>query len=326
VKQVPISTTVELLTTIWQRVLQHSPIDPDDNFFDLGGDSSLALQLFNEIARVSGRELPPVMIYHASTIAALAALLDEPTTPRFPPLVMVKDGVEDPPVFITHGLGGSVIDFFQVVRHLQTSHPIYGMQARGIDGVDAPFDRIEDIAEFYLDAVKRLQPCGPYLLIGYSLGGLVTLEMAQRLTANREKVALLVMLDTYPHMRHLSLGQQALLATQQVLRRASGNLKWGLNLSASYQPPSDVPLSPALLRFRDTAYLALQRYRPKFYSGEIKFVRAEIPTYFPADPVAVWGRLAHKVVVDTIAGDHLGIITTYYEQLAAVLSRYLRQA
>jgi len=65
------SSMIEVLTPIWEQILQRSPIGLEDNFFDLGGDSFLAVSLFNEIARVSGRELPPVMIYQASTIAAL---------------------------------------------------------------------------------------------------------------------------------------------------------------------------------------------------------------------------------------------------------------
>src|SRR5271154_3700929 len=128
----PTSTVVEVLTAIWQRVLQLESVGADDNFFDLGGDSALALELFHEIALACGRELPPVMIYHAPTIAALAALLEEPVAPRVPPLVQLKSGSDEPPVFIAHGLGGSVMDFFQVVKHIQTPHAIHGMQARGI--------------------------------------------------------------------------------------------------------------------------------------------------------------------------------------------------
>src|SRR5271170_7389879 len=179
----PTSTMVEMLTPIWRRVLQLSSVDVEANFFDLGGDSSLALQLFNEIARTSGRELPPVTIYLAPTIASLAAALEQPSDLRFPPLVLLKDGYAEPPLFVTHGLGGSVIDFFQVVKHIQTPHSIHGMQARGVDGTEEPFDRIEDMAQFYLDAIRQVQPHGPYLLVGYSLGGLVTFEMAQQLTA-----------------------------------------------------------------------------------------------------------------------------------------------
>src|SRR5271165_4675034 len=209
----------EILVPIWQRVLQQLPVHVEDNFFELGGDSSLALQLFNEIAKTCGRELPPVTIYQAPTITALAELLEQPGTTRFPPLVLMKSGTEEPPVFLAHGLGGSAMDFFQPVKHIQTGHPIYGMQARGIDGVDEPFEHIEDMAQFHLHAIRELQPHGPYALVGYSLGGLVALEMAQRLSAAGEKVALLAMLDAYPNMRYLSLGQRVRLALRLALRR-----------------------------------------------------------------------------------------------------------
>ena len=336
------STMVEMLTPIWERVLQRSSIEVEDNFFDLGGDSSLALELFNEIARACGRELPPVTIYCAPTIAALGAVLEQPADLRLPPLVLLKDGPAEPPLFITHGLGGSVIDFFQVVKHIRASHPIHGMQAKGIDGAEEPFDRIEDMAAFYLKAIKQVQPHGPYLLAGYSLGGLVTLEMAQQLTAVGEKVALLGMLDSYPDIRYLSLAQRARLVARLARRRATTTMKlpFGDALSliirpsrrrsgaprVSYKPPVDVSLSPAVQRARECAYLALTRYKPRFYPGKIKFVRAELPTDFPADPAAVWARLAAEFEVETVPGDHLGIMSTHYEKLASALSRYVEEA
>lgn len=336
------STMVEMLTPIWERVLQRSSIEVEDNFFDLGGDSSLALELFNEIARACGRELPPVTIYCAPTIAALGAVLEQPADLRLPPLVLLKDGPAEPPLFITHGLGGSVIDFFQVVKHIRASHPIHGMQAKGIDGAEEPFDRIEDMAAFYLKAIKQVQPHGPYLLAGYSLGGLVTLEMAQQLTAVGEKVALLGMLDSYPDIRYLSLAQRARLVARLARRRATTTMKlpFGDALSliirpsrrrsgaprVSYKPPVDVSLSPAVQRARECAYLALTRYKPRFYPGKIKFVRAELPTDFPADPAAVWARLAAEFEVETVPGDHLGIMSRHYEKLASALSRYVEEA
>lgn len=336
------STMVEMLTPIWERVLQRSSVDVEDNFFDLGGDSSLALQLFNEIANVCGRELPPVTIYCAPTIAALAAILEEPADLRFPPLVLLKDGSNKPPLFITHGLGGSVIDFFQVVKHIRTAHPIQGMQAKGIDGTEEPFDRIEDMAAFYLEAIRQVQPHGPYLLAGYSLGGLVTLEMAQQLTAVGEKVALLAMLDSYPDIRYLSLAQRARLLMRLATRRAASSMKLpmrealalmirpsrrrSLAPKVSYQPLGNVAPSPAMQRARECAYLALTRYKPRFYPGKIKFVRAEIPTDFPANPTAVWAHLADKFEVETVPGDHLGIMSTHYEQLASTISRYVEEA
>jgi thioesterase domain-containing protein/acyl carrier protein len=324
VKPEATSSMIEVLTPIWRRVLQLPYIGVDDNFFDLGGDSSLALQLFSEIAQVCDRELPPVTIYQAPTIAALASLLEQPTTPRFPALVLLKAGAEKPPVFIAHGLGGSVIDFFQPVRHIKSDHPIYGMQARGIDGLDGPLERVEDMAQFHLDAIKKLQPRGPYVLVGYSLGGLVVLEMAQRLSANGEKVALLAMLDAYPHIRQLTLGQRLRLIARQA-RRGFHSLR-NLSGSAPYQRPAGISFTPAMQRVRDSAYLALTRYQPRFYPGKIKFVRAEISSTFPDDPAAVWASLASEFELEKVPGDHLGIIATHYKNLASVLSRYLCEA
>ena len=320
----PTSTMVEVLTPIWQRVLQLPSVGADDNFFDLGGDSALALELFNEVALACGRELPPVTIYHAPTISALAALLEQPTSARIPPLIQLKAG-SDPPVFLAHGLGGSAMDFFQIVKHIRPANTIYGMQAKGIDGVEEPLDRIEDMAQYSLDAVRQVQPHGPYFLIGFSLGGLITLEMAQQLMARGEKIGLLAMLDSYPNMRYLSLAQRTRLATRLAWRWAASRMQW-LGVSAPFRTTIDSPTSPAMQRFREGDGLALERYRPRYYPGKINFVRAAIPTDFPADAAAVWSDLAHRFEVQTVPGDHLGIMTAHFEALAAVLSRLLVEA
>ncbi|MGB6430072.1 MAG: alpha/beta fold hydrolase [Candidatus Acidiferrales bacterium] len=343
----PISSTAEVLTPIWERLLQRSPIGADDNFFDLGGDSLLAVQLFAEIERACGRDLVPVTIYCAPTIASLSAILDEPTAPRFPPLLQLKAGTEASPVFVAHGLGGTAMDFFQLVKHIQTQRPIYGMQAKGADGADEPFDRIEDLAQFHLDAIQQLQPHGPYFLVGYSLGGLVTLEMAQRLTEKGENVALLAMLESYPHPRFLSAVERTRLATRMARSRASAVGRLPIRNVLSYiihpsergssgsrdgngdaagKPAVSASVSPTMQRARDTAYTALTRYRPKFYSGSIKFVRAEIVSDFPDDPAAIWSSLAGKFEVETVPGDHLGILGIHFETLASVISRYLAEA
>jgi thioesterase domain-containing protein/acyl carrier protein len=340
------SAMTETLTAIWQRLLRHSPILPDDNFFDLGGDSSIAVELFNEIAKVCGRELPPVTIYHAPTISALAVLLEQSLNPRLPSLVQLRAGASDTPIYIAHGLGGSAMEFFQLVKYIDSPHAIYGMQARGTDGLDEPLDRIEDMAQFHLAAIRAMQPHGPYFLFGYSLGGLVTLEMARRLTETGERVALLALLESYPHRRYVSLEQRARLATRLGLRHVSNMMELPAADAAAYflrpserlshfsrdergrlhrHPPTGVWSTAAMQRVRDSGYLALQRYRPRFYGGKIAFVAARETSEFPDDPVAVWGKLVGKLTVETTPGDHYGIITTHFENLAAVLSRYLRE-
>jgi thioesterase domain-containing protein len=323
------SSSVEMLTPIWQRLLQRSSIGAREDFFELGGDPGVAIELFDEIVRVCGRKLSPLMIYQAPTITALASMLEQEAPPRLPPLIPMKSGTAWPPIFIAHGMGGSVMEFFHLVKYIQLPYPIYGLQAKGSEGIDTPLETIEDMAQFHLDAVKELQPHGPYVFLGHSLGGLVALEMARRVLAAGEAVALLAMLDSYPHILRLPLGQRARVFARRAKNSAASRLNKFLRMGGKEVPnrrQAGLPLSPATQRVRAGAQLALSSYKPRFYRGDIKFVRAAIGSVFPDDPAAVWGHLASRFQVETVPGDHNGMLRTHFESLAAVLSGYLREA
>jgi thioesterase domain-containing protein len=184
-------------------------------------------------------------------------------------------------------------------------------------------------------------------LIGYSLGGLVTLEMAQRLSQQGEKIALLAMLESYPYVRFLPPLQRQILRIRRAKQNISTAIRLPIREALAYialpssrrfylswngtgSPPDRLAISgsvgPTLQRARDRAFLALTRYRPRFYAGKIKFVRAETASNFPDDPAAIWANLAGVFEVETVPGDHLGIIAIHSERLAAVLSRYLNEA
>lgn len=336
----------ESLIPIWERVLQQSPIGPDDNFFDLGGDSLSAVTLFLEVEKLCGRQLPPVMIYNTPTISALAAELERASTPRLPPLVLLRKGSVEPPVFIAHGLGGSVIDFYRLLTHIRCDRNVYGMQARGIDGVDEPFATIEEMAQHHLDAIRAVQPHGPYLFVGYSLGGLVCMEIAQRLTAAGERVALLTVLDAYPNRSLLSPWQLLLLYGRLALRKVFSAIGMSANDEESATPEqlraqmsagrsaaktsqaaaAAAAMTPAMRRAAEKAREAIRSYRPHYYPGKMNFVRAAVLTDFPADAVAVWSKLVKKFDCETVSGDHLGMIAKYPDQLGAVISRHLDEA
>jgi thioesterase domain-containing protein len=335
------SSMIEMLTPIWERVLRHSPISTDDNFFDLGGDSRSAQELTSQVAQTWGLELPPAAICYAPTISALAAMLERPEASPLPPLVLLKSGMprsgfadsEKPPVLITHGIGGSTLDLVKLARKIETPQAIYGMQTRGLDGIEEPFDRIEDIAQGYIDALEQIQPHGPYFLIGYSLGGLVTLEMAQRLRAKGEKIAILAMLDSYPDTHQLSPGQRALLTLRLGRRRIATILDSAFHHRQSQvlQPETGIhnlpssSLARASKNVRQRSYAALRHYRPRFFDGTMKFVSAGITTNFPENPVAVWAHLTREFQVETAPGNHLEMLTLHFETLASILSRYLKE-
>jgi acetoacetyl-CoA synthetase len=339
------SATAEMLVPIWERVLGRPSVGIEDNFFDAGGNVQLADLLFAEIARESGRDLPSAIIFHAPTIAALAYLLEQSTLPRFSPFIPLKKGKRQPPILMAHGLGGRA-RFTELAKHIHTDHPIYGIQAKGIDGREEPFDRIEDMAHFYLAALNELQPQGPYILIGYSFGGLVALEMAQRLSEDGRKIGLLALIDAYPYPRYMSARQRLRLGLQRSRSRVSKIRQQPFRESVSYlldgvkrrlgiaeAPPPDaliegscLSLAQTTLQVKAKAYLALASYRPRPYGGKIKFVKSEGDTFFPGDPVPVWTDLAPDFEVETVPGNHLDMVTTQFEGLAAVLTRYLQEA
>jgi len=267
--------------------------------------------------------------------------------PQASPFVQLKAGSENPPILIAHGLDG-VASFSELAKHIRTGNPIYGIQAKGVDGMEEPFDRIEDMAKFYLDWLKQLQPHGPYILLGYSFGGLVALEMAQRLLENQEQIALLVLIDAFPHPRFMPAGQRLPLFIKRVRRHADQMRQMSLPKAFAYfakglarklhipgvwaeieRPPETLGLTPsetALRRVNQRAFWAYVNYRPRFYPGKIKLVTAETATFFPRNPAAVWGDLASELEVEVVPGDHLNIVTTEFHALAALLTAYVKQA
>jgi acyl-CoA synthetase (AMP-forming)/AMP-acid ligase II/pimeloyl-ACP methyl ester carboxylesterase len=190
-----------VMTQIWERVLGRGPIGRDEDFFDLGGDSMAAIQLALEIEQLTGREISISQFYENPTVAGTTAvLLENLSHPTFSPLVLLKRGSHFPPLFIVHGSGGSCVNLIKLGRRMSYDGPIYGLQAKGLDPADEPLRRVEDMAQYYLDAIRTLQPSGPYLLAGYSFGGLVAYEMARRFQAQGERVAELILIDSHPHI------------------------------------------------------------------------------------------------------------------------------
>jgi len=266
---------------------------------------------------------------------------------RTSPFVQIKDGNQEPPIVIAHGLSG-LVQFEELAKHIRTDHPIYGIQARGIDGAEEPLDRVEDMAELYLNSLDELHQGDSYILIGYSFGGLVALEMAQRLVARGKHIGLLALLDSYPHPHFLPARDRLRLFAKRM--KGHAQKLWQLPYSASLayfvkgvkrrlhlpgalhesqRAPETMGLSfeeTALRRVNQKAYLAYSRYLPKFYPGKIKFVTTEIKSFFPTDPVRVWGKLVSELEVEVIPGDHLNIVTTEFRVLAAVLTRYIEEA
>jgi len=219
-------TRMELaLQQIWEEVLQVRPIGVTESFFRIGGNSLLAIYIVVCIRERLGRELPVPALVQEPTIEGLAALLERGPAPRlFPSLVALQPKGSKPPLFVVHGAGGNVFYFVEMARRLagmDPERPFYGLQARGLMSGEEPLATIEEMAASYLDAIRSVQPRGPYLLGGYSMGGLVSYEVARRLTVAGETVAFLGMFDGIANLRE----QLAAMERAEVIAYFAGELK-----------------------------------------------------------------------------------------------------
>lgn len=189
--------TTRELARIWQDLLGIHSIAFDQNYFDLGGDSPLAVQLFAQIEKVFGVKLPLATLFEAPTISELAEVLRrEAPASSWSSLVTIQPEGPRPPFFAIHGAGGNVLIYRGLSKSLGVDQPFYGLQSRGLDGACAPLTRIEDMAALYVREIRRIQPHGPYFLGGYCLGGTIAFEVARQLQGQGGQVALLALFDT----------------------------------------------------------------------------------------------------------------------------------
>jgi thioesterase domain-containing protein len=189
----------EIVTEAWEEVLGRRPIARDTDYWELGRGAMAALRILERIEDKTGVLLPVSVLYEASTIARLAKWIYEGKTATFSRLVRLKPGVADePPLFIVSGISGIVMELVPVGRAISYAGTVYALQAKGLGDNETPDDSIEEMATHYLEVIRGVQPRGPYLLCGYSIGGYVAIEMARQLEAQEEPVPFLGLLDSHP--------------------------------------------------------------------------------------------------------------------------------
>jgi thioesterase domain-containing protein/acyl carrier protein len=183
------------MTQIWEELLDVRPVGVTDNFFDLGGHSLLSLRLLVRIEQSLGKKLPLAALFEGPTIEHLAAVARRQGNERSQ-IVGLWQANHPLKLFLVHTGGGTVLNYVPLVRHLAPEVPVYGIQARGIDGEGEPHRDLAAMAADYIGKIRALQPRGPYLLAGHSLGGIVAFEMARRLHEAGQPIALLAMFDS----------------------------------------------------------------------------------------------------------------------------------
>ncbi len=240
------------LAGFWQELLGVDEIGVEDSFFDLGGHSLIAVRLFAQIRKAYNVDFPISVLFEAPTIRKCADLIaargvpkdgDEgdaaavatPTAPerRFTHLVPMHSGEGGPktPFFLVAGMFGNVLNLRHLAHLMGTDRPFYGLQARGLYGGEEPHRDLREAARDYIAEMRQVQPHGPYMLGGFSGGGITAFEIARQLTEAGEEIAALIMLDTALPVRHPLTKRDRLMIQWQEMRDkgVSYPIQWARN-------------------------------------------------------------------------------------------------
>jgi amino acid adenylation domain-containing protein len=193
----PSNPTEELLASIWADVLGVGQVGIHDNFFELGGHSLLALRLFGKMEQAFGTTFPLATLFEAPTVKDLSNIIDQKQSLAAGScLIPIQPKGSKLPLFLLHARGASVLVYRNLANHLGTERPVYGVQPQGLNGEAEILTTVEEMAAYYIQEIKKIQPIGPYLLGGYSFGGELAFEMSRQLDQQGEKVEQLILLDS----------------------------------------------------------------------------------------------------------------------------------
>ncbi len=314
------------LVEIWENLLNVRPIGVADNFFDIGGHSIVAVRLMSQIYQRYGERLPLATLLHEATVEHLAGLLRRQMEPEpWSALVPIKPAGVKRPFFCVHAGGGNVLSYHEMGRRFDADRPLYGLQAVGFDGKQAPLTTVEAMAELYVREIRKCQPEGPYAIGGWCQGGRIAAEMALQLQAQGQRVAFLALFDTAAKndtpvllvendVDTLLLWRPALTELAATVQHLDPEQRFVYLVEQAHQQgivsdQLDLEQIRALLRLLWAMRESERIYQTRPYPGRIALFRAtERPAGQPLD--LDWDEFAQEgVELIFIPGNHLTIIT-----------------
>ncbi|HLJ49454.1 MAG TPA: amino acid adenylation domain-containing protein [Bryobacteraceae bacterium] len=330
-----------MLIGVWEAVLGIQPVRRTDNFFEIGGHSVMAARMFARLEKIIGKTLPLATLFQAPTVAQLASVLrDSGWTPPWSPLVPIRPSGSKPPFYFVHPIGGNVLTFAGFAGHFDPDQPVFGLQARGLDRKEAPNVSIEQMAEDYIEGIRSVQPEGPYYIGGFSAGGIVAYEMARKLRAEGQQVAMLALLDT-----KVDLPSATTVHAERLIRTIKFNLRYAFHIGLgtfcgvklkNWRMRSKIRLwmtrdrlglttDAHMLDAEEAFLVALRYYTPQSYDGDATLFRAKDELVSYSDVTLGWGSLVRgRLEIREVSGDHDTILQEpHIGMLALVLNSCL---
>jgi acetoacetyl-CoA synthetase len=335
--------TEEVLTTLWEKILDLRPVNPNDNFFELGGTSLKAIEMLRAVHAETGKELPPSTLFEAPTVAQLAAIVESQSLTHSV-IVEFSSSKSGTPVYLVPGLAGDTLELRALAESLCRTRPVRCVRARGLDGNETPHTDVEAMASYYREHIQKDQPNGPYAIVGYSFGGLVAFEMARQLRFAGEEVSFLGLLDTVLHENCLTAWEklafrflrklqrisyqssQRMPASQSLLKPLIGMVEKRLKATQSepvQEPWTSDAMTPQMVEIESLSISAFRAYRPQYVSLPLTFFKASMrgPNY--CDPVPLWNQYSGGCLrVIDVSGDHFSMIR---EPLVEMLARKIER-
>lgn len=191
----PRNQSEKFIASIWQEVLKIKEVGVYDNFFDIGGHSLLAVQIMSRIENKTGKKFPIAILFKYPTIESLNGFIQDSTAVTWKSLIPIKPSGNKMPIYIVHGIGLNVLNFSSLAALMDSEQPVFGLQARGLDGIEEPLDNLAGIAQQYVDEILEHNPGGPYAIAGYSIGSFIAFEMARHLLAMGREVKMVGIFD-----------------------------------------------------------------------------------------------------------------------------------
>jgi amino acid adenylation domain-containing protein len=310
------------LAQLWEEVLEIGPIGVQDNFFEVGGHSLAAVRLFAQIEKEFGQALPVSRLFETPTVEGLASALRGDGSRRpVSSLVAIRTEGSRSPVFLVHSGRGHVLIYLELVSFLDREQPVYGLQALLAEDGRPLHTSIPEMAAHYLSEIRSVQPSGPYLLGGSSLGGNVAFEMARQLERAGEEVALVALFDSnvpgdssVPPPRPTgprTLSERARFHTRKLLalppRERLSYVQGRIRSLARRFSGRAHKLPKDRTPFMEAGELAWRRHEPGAYGGRVTLFRATLPDdRCSADGDLGWGgRCTGGVEIVDVSGGHI---------------------
>ena len=280
-----------LIARIWSEVLGVWPIGIRDEFFELGGDSLLAMELITRLESLSSKPLQLPLLLGAATVERQAAILrDTNWSPSWPTVVTLQPHGDRPGFFCVPGAGAGVLSLVALARRLGEEQPFYGLQPPGLDTARPSLRSVDRLADYFARAIRHVQPYGPYFLGGVSFGGVVAFAIAQQLVREGEKVALVALIDAfgpkYPRLRWNAplrfrlfrlFGNRLPKAPDFSWKSIFHELAtlWAMRLQILSRRLTDrpAPQRTLYLHWLDLAAAARRRYQVRAYRGPVVLFR-----------------------------------------------------